>query len=198
MALRASRRLAKAVKAMQQQEEAAESDGFLPVHRAMLDFRKSKVALALYEAGGVEQFKMPIAHPTDANDPSTGYLPLHFFIFIQSRFLDADLQGKSEAADMFRWLLRLYPEAAGIKGGPSKKTPYRTAVLRKLPDYYRRLLLRAAPTLDPAELHRLNYEPRRMAMFLSFRAVTATVEAPLLVRLRGESMDLVQRVVSFL
>jgi hypothetical protein len=33
--------------------------------------------------------------------------------------------------------------------------------------------------------------------FLAFKAVTATMEVPLLVRLRGESKDLVQRVVSF-
>jgi hypothetical protein len=37
-----------------------------------------------------------------------------------------------------------------------------------------------------------------MAMFLAFRATTATIQAPLLARLRGESKDLVQRVVSFL
>ena len=102
---------------------------------------------------------------------------------------------------MFRWLLRLYPEAAGIEGGVGalhKKTPYQLAIDKKLPDYYRRLLLRAAPTLHPAELHRLNYDERRMAMFLAFRAITSTTEASLLARLRGESRDLVQRVVSFL
>jgi hypothetical protein len=102
---------------------------------------------------------------------------------------------------MFRWLLHLYPDAAGIEGGVGpafKKTPYQLAVDGKLPDYYLRLLLRAAPTLHPAELHRLNFAERRMAMFLAFRAVAATMEAPLLARLRGENKDLVQRVVSFL
>ncbi len=101
---------------------------------------------------------------------------------------------------MLRWLLRLYPEAAGIEGGmgAEKKTPYQLAVDRNLPEYYLRLLLRAAPTLDPVELHRLNFEQRRMAMFLAFRATAATMEAPLLARLRGESKDLVYRVVSFL
>ena len=102
---------------------------------------------------------------------------------------------------MFRWLLRLYPEAAGIECGVGtlhKKTPYQMAVILRLPDYYRRLLLRAAPTLHPAELHRLNYNERRMAMFLAFRATTATMDAPLIARLRGQSRDLVQRVVSFL
>jgi hypothetical protein len=102
---------------------------------------------------------------------------------------------------MFRWLLRLYPEAAGIEGGVGaahKKTPYQLAVDDELPGYYIRLLLRAAPTLNPAELHRLNYAERRMAMFLAFKAMSGTLQAPLLARLRGVDKDLVQRVVSFL
>ncbi len=83
-------------------------------------------------------------------------------------------------------------------GAAYKKTPCQIAVSNNLPDYYLRLLLRAAPTLDPAELHRLNYAGRRMAMFLAFKAISGTLQVPLLVRLRGESKDLVQRVVSFL
>jgi hypothetical protein len=82
--------------------------------------------------------------------------------------------------------------------GAHKKTPYQIAIDKKLPVYYHRLLLRAAPTHNPAELHRLNYEARRMALFLAFKATTGSMNAPLLVRLRGESKDLVQRVVSFL
>jgi hypothetical protein len=103
---------------------------------------------------------------------------------------------------MFRWLLHLYPAAAGIEGGvfaDGKKTPYLMAVNEKLPDYYLRLLLRAAPTLNPAELHRLNFAERRMAMFLAFKAVTAMLQKPfLLARLRGVHKDLVQRVITFL
>ncbi len=71
--------------------------------------------------------------------------------------------------------------------------------------YYRQLLLRAAPTLNPAELHRLNYAERRMAMFVAFKAITARLQKPflLLARLRSVNKDLVnkdlvQRVGSFL
>ncbi len=173
------------------------SSGSLPVH----GMQNYNTALALYEAGGIEQFKTPFAHPTDATHSLNGYLPLHFFLSFQSNSPMTNSSAISETADMFRWLLRLYPEAAGIEGGMGsfKKTPYQLAVDRKLPDYFLRLLLRAAPTLNPAELHRLNYAERRMAMFLAFRAVAATMmEAPLLARLRGENKDLVQRVVSFL
>jgi hypothetical protein len=153
----------------------------------------------LHKAGGIEQFKTPIAHPTDATLWLNDFLPLHLFMFHQ--YSKLTLPATSEDADMFRWLLRLYPEAAGIEGGVGsafRKTPYQLAVRDKLPDYCLRLLLRAAPTLDPAELHRLNYEERRMAMFLAFKALSSSMEVPLLVRLRGESKDLVQRVVSFL
>jgi hypothetical protein len=102
---------------------------------------------------------------------------------------------------MFSWLLRLHPEAAGIEGGVGagyKKTPYQLAVDKNLPKSFRRLLLRAAPALNPGELRRLNYEDRRMAMFLAFKSISGTLKAPLLVRLRAENKDLVQRVVSFL
>ena len=98
-------------------------------------------------------------------------------------------------------LLRSYPDAAGIEGGIGagyKKTPYQLAVDNNLPPYYLRLLLRAAPNLNPAELHRLNYAERRMAMFLAFRARTSNIDPPLLARLRFAKMDLVKHVMSFL
>ena len=177
-----------------------DDDGELPVHRATMSHRYGAM-LALYDAGGVEQFTTPIAHPTDAMHYENGYLPLH--LFISPRPLSAPLRCNpvSELADVFRLLLRLYPEAAGIEGGVGaafKKTPYQMAVDYKLSDYFLRLMLRAAPTLNPPELHRLNYEERRMAMFLAFKAIAATTDAPLVARLRGENKDLVQRVVSFL
>jgi hypothetical protein len=177
------------------------NDGEMPAHKVASSHRL-QIMPALCEAGGIEQFKMPVAHPTKANYPQNGYLPLHRFIAFQSVYRELKTNLVSEQADMFRWLLRLYPEAAGIEGGVGvdKKTPYQLAVDRDrgLPKYYLRLLLRAAPTLNPAELHRLNYAERRMAMFLAFKAMSSSVKVPLLVRLRGESKDLVQRVVSFL
>ena len=174
--------------------------GRMPVHVAAAARGGCQIMPALYEAGGVEQFKMPIAHSTNADYIFNGLLPLHLFIRRQSDSLTTGSQATAETADTFRWLLRIHPEAAGIEGGvgANKKTAYHIAVDKVLPDYYLRLLLRAAPTLNPPELHRLNYEQRRMAMFLAFKAVTATVKAPLIVRLRGESKDLVRRVVSFL
>jgi hypothetical protein len=173
--------------------------GMMPVHNTM--HYGYKTALALYEAGGIEQFKTPTAHPTNTTYELNGYLPLHFFIRHHAGHLKTDSPATSEAADMFPWLLRLYPEAAGIEGGVGayRKTPYQLAVDKDFSKYFLRLLLRAAPTLNPAELHRLNYAERRMAMFLAFKAVTARLQKPfLLARLRGVDKDLVQRVTTFL
>ena len=143
--------------------------------------------------------KTTVAHPTDDNNTWNGWLPLHFLIDVHAVSLRDSLLSDEDAC--FRLLLRMYPEAAGIEGGigaANKKTPYQLAVKKKLPPYYLRLLLRAAPDLNPAELHRLNYAERRMAMFLAFGARASATEPPLLARLRFAKMDLVKHVISFL
>jgi ankyrin repeat protein len=96
-------------------------------------------------------------------------LPLHI-LFAEGHFespLSAD-------ADMLRYLLRHYPAAATIPAGPRDENmnPYQLAVKYEYPDFVRRLLLRAAPELDPDELHRLNYEERRIALFLVHCAIS--------------------------
>ena len=152
--------------------------------------------------GGQELVRTPIILPTttDGQNSANGWLPLH--IFISSGVLKKPIccSPLSAEADFFRLLLRWYPEAAGVQSGSgaSTKTPYQLAVRRGLDPYYLRLLLRAAPTLKPAELHRLNYKERRMAMFMAFRAITAEPTPLLLARLRFENKDLVKHVVSFL
>ena len=161
-------------------------------------YRDSGATLRLLcEAGGQEAASAAVVHPTRANHISNGQLPLHWLIeYNDDTPTSAPL---SELADTFRLLLRLYPEAAGTEGGVGvayKKTPSQLAVDKDLPPYYRRLLLRAAPHVDPAELRRLNWAERRTAMFVAFAAVAA--EAPVLARLRAESKDLVKQVVSYL
>ena len=167
--------------------------GFTPSHAAIW-FKSIPAVQILCEAGGQEQVRVPVAHPTDDNNWLNGWLPLHTLI-VRNSFHNSLL---SKEADCFRMLLRWYPEAAGIKGVFYKKTPYQLAVDYDLPPYYLRLLLRAAPNHNPAELHRLNYDERRMAMFLAFRARTSNIDPPFLARLRFEKMDLVKHVVSFL
>ena len=174
--------------------------GMLPIH-VLTTTKNVKVIPALYEAGGIEQFQTPIAHPTNTANISNGYLPLHSFIMYQLTYFGPLPSATSEAVDMLRCLLRLFPEAASIEGGlrAYKKTSYRMAVDRSLPSHIRRLLLRAAPALNPTELRRLNYEQRRMAMFLALKAITAKHHAPfLMARLREDNKDLIRLVVSFL
>ena len=174
-----------------------EDDGVIPLH-AVIWLKNIPAMQILCEAGGQEQVRVPVAHPTNDNFGFNGWLPLHYVINWNAESLRDSLLSKE--ADCFRLLLRSYPEAAGIEGGvgADKMTPYQLAVDKKLPPYYHRLLLRAAPNLNPAELHRLNYAERRMAMFLAFKALTRNIEPLLLARLRFEKKDLVKHVISFL
>jgi hypothetical protein len=148
----------------------------------------------LCDAGGTELVRTPVIHPTC---PFSGWLPLHFFVWSGQLHSASPL---SDWADFFRFILSWYPEAAGIEAGNGtcKKTPYQLAVDRKVDPYFLRLLLRAAPDLNPAELHRLHWTERRMAMFMAFRAITTEPTPLLLARLRFENKDLVKHVVSFL
>ena len=154
------------------------------------------VVQVLCEAGGREAVSAAVQHPTDPRYYLNGWLPLHNFVTSYADTLKK--QPLSEAADAFRLLLRLYPEAAGIEGGVGdwKTTPYQLAVEHNVPAYYRRLLLQASPNLDPAELRRLNGAERRLAMFVAFAAVSKS--RLLLARLRVANKDLVKHVVSFL
>ena len=129
-----------------------------------------------------------------------GWLPLHMFIGSYNDQLRSCLPF-SEAADCLRTLLHWYPEAVGIEAGVGadyRKTPYQSAIDYNVDPYCLRMLLHAVPDLNPADLHRLNYAERRMAMFLAFKAVSTNDDRLLLPRLRFANKDLLKRVISFL
>ena len=172
-----------------------DDEGDTPLHAAICS-RNISAAQILCEAGGQEQVRVPVAHPSEANFIYNGWLPLHFLINWNSEALRNSLFSKE--ADCFRKLLRSYPEAVVIESGTDEITPYQLAIDKRLPPYYLRLLLRAAPDLNPAELHRLNYAERRMATFLAFTAVTSQKKPVVLKRLCSENKDLVKHVISFL
>ena len=196
--------------------QRSDNDGFTPLHYKII-YRDFPAVQILCEAGGQEQVRLPVGHATRANSPYNDWLPLHYLIHWNAESLRNSLFSKE--ADYFRMLLRWYPEAVGMEGGVFdadvdeeedddededeefsvyRKTPYQLAVYKNLPHYYLRLLLRAAPDLNPAELHRLNYAERRMAMFLAFKAVTSQKKPVVLKRLCFENKDLVKHVMSFL
>jgi hypothetical protein len=176
--------------------------GWTPMHLFMCCFPSIylSVGFKILMTAGVDSLKVQTAHPSSPDEPMNGYTPLHVLIGERAAALEVSLL--SETADVFRSLLRLYPAAAsvvGISGDGRNTTAYALAREKNIPEYYIRLLLRVAPHLNPPYLRRLNYAERRMAMFLAFKAIPATVEdLPLLLRLRAENTDLVARVVSFL
>jgi ankyrin repeat protein len=156
-------------------------DGLLPLHFA-----------AQYGSLEILQFlicKYPEAAAASA--PEDSGLPLHCF-----------LRGEdpSWCIEMLRELLRCYPMAAG-KENSKGITPYQIAVKEGMSTLIRRLLLRADPTIDPAELRRLNYEERRMAMFLVFSAIPKDITDSFVVRLRrlkNKDQSLLRLIVAFL
>jgi len=103
----------------------------------------------------------------------------------------------SKGADCLRLLISLYPEAAGIDNH-NGKSPYEYARHNGECPYMLRLLLRAAPTINPDEFHRLNYMERRQAMFLAFRAIVSSSEVSIWRKLKIEDENLLRYVVSFL
>ena len=99
--------------------------------------------------------------------------------------------------DIVLYLLRLYPEAANIKNGHGE-TPYDIAKKLHLEPYYLRLLLKTVPSQDENEYHRLNWEARRLGMFLAYRAITKIRKSTIFAELRFENKDLLRCVISFL
>jgi hypothetical protein len=64
--------------------------------------------------------------------------------------------------------------------------------------YFLHLLLIADPTVDPVQRHNLNYAARREGMFLTFRALSPTVEPTIWAKLCFEDRDLLRRVITYL
>jgi hypothetical protein len=125
-------------------------------------------------------------------------LPLHLLVFkiVRDNPREAHLSEVSYLPTL-RLFLRLYPEAAGMKDADKGETPYGVAKRKGGSPLLRRLLLQASPQQDLDEYHRLNWEERKMAMFLGLKAVSAK-EPMILAKLRFQNKDLLRRVVSFL
>ncbi len=150
------------------------------------------VVRLLCEAGGRKLVQMKVQSRPGRNS-SQGSLALHIFMSNDSLALDSPV---SDLADCFRLLLRLYPEVTargwgklGLYGGGHTDR------------YFRRLLYRTAPVLPPRLVDPFrdgNWKPRKMAMFLAYKARTANVEPTVFSRLRFEDQTLLRHVVSFL
>ena len=103
---------------------------------------------ALCETDGHLVASTPVVHPTDAEYPRNGWLPLHMFIDeFQHPPQRAD-QGLVPWEDALRTLLRVYPDAAGDVVGTMREFSPLGVKFMKLPPPFRRLVLDAARRLD--------------------------------------------------
>ena len=123
--------------------------------------------------------------------------PLH--VLIRRQTLDNEL---SQASDCFRLLLRLHPLSAAqqdLRG----LVPYIHAAAKGLKPYFLRCILQAERTvsrLRELTLFRLNYEARRMLLFLVYKAVGVGREKKptLWTKLKTCTRDLLILVASYL
>jgi hypothetical protein len=120
-------------------------------------------------------------------------LPLHYHLIYG---ISPFFSNVSNRADCFRYLLGLYPAAAGIKDGRNR-SPYDYAV-GYLDVYFVRLLLNADHAIEPEGRRHLNYAARREAMFLAFRALSSNYNPSIWVKLRYESRDSLVHTISYL
>jgi ankyrin repeat protein len=120
-----------------------------------------------------------------------GRLPLHVFMQVHQ-----DLVGESSSeVDCLRFLLKHYPEAVNIEDASGETSLSLCPQFNKV---FRRLLLRQQPSLYVDEFRALNYENRRMAMFLAFVAINADGFPNIFLKLRAFNGDALRVVMSFL
>jgi hypothetical protein len=84
----------------------------------------------------------------------------------------------SAQSDIFRLILRLYPAAVGVRDNQDRNA-YDLAVLDGANDnidvYFVRMILNTDRTIAPERRLDLNFEARREALFLSYRALSSNI-----------------------
>jgi hypothetical protein len=130
--------------------------------------------------------------------PSTGNLPLHRLLFCQSpRNHVVGIDYLSSLARCVRLLVQLYPESVAVKN-LVEKSPYDICVQNNHDLSIQRILLRAYPQVDYQRYCDLNYEARRMALFLSLMAFSFDRRPNIFRQLFCSNQDLLAHVCSFL
>jgi hypothetical protein len=133
-----------------------DDNGWLPLHSASVfaSFATLRAVYAIY--------------PKAVEVPNkNGDLPLHLLLDNARRSLN---NTTSDDVRTLQFLLKQYPAAVGIYNA-AKERPYDICYRRGWNSHIRRLLLRAYPECNPAELRELNYAARREALFLAFSAI---------------------------
>ena len=167
------------------------SNGYLPLHEYLHTYAEPSLYLVTL---------MCSSYPEVVKTSTKRIKNIPFYLLFRRPDISEPV---SQRANIFRLLLKLYPAAANIKNEYGN-TPYTLAVDRHLDTYFIRLLLRADPLINPQELHRLNYQERRMALFISSgtaiygpNEVKAT-NAKIWKTLWTENRDMLKEVISFL
>ena len=173
----------------EQNRQYNEINGLLPLHYYLETQNPDLNIVTLMSSSYPEVVKMPTEKGRN--------LPLHLLL------QRANFEPISKRADIFRLFLRLYPASANIRNN-NGTTPYDLAVNQDRNTYFIRLLLRADPSISPQELHRLNYQERRMALFISSGVVIfnpnkrKSVNAKIWKLLRTSNTEVLREVISFL
>jgi hypothetical protein len=100
-------------------------------------------------------------------------LPLHEIMTAIKR--DAQCTPTGEKADKLRLLLKYYPVAVRSSSISSCLPLFDKWETHKHSNYFTRILLRAAPEMEPVELRELNYQARRGALYLLFSTSVLTI-----------------------
>jgi hypothetical protein len=122
-----------------------------------------------------------------------GMLPLHLMLVNNDVSSSVSLE-----SDIIRYFLRLYPAAVGIRDSRDRNAYDLVRHLHRELFYFIRILLNADRTIEPEIRLKLNYQARRDALFLSFRALSTDRKPMIWVKLRHESRDLLRHTMSYL
>jgi hypothetical protein len=169
-------------------------NGALPLHSMLAElssFRLNLVAIrSVYSA-------CPAAIKTEDNK---GRLPLHYLLASSERG-DYTLRHSMSAGDAtsgfancLRFVLKEYPDAV-------KFIQWSTST-DNWAEYVKRIILRIRPALSPRQFRRLNWQHRRMFIWLAYGTVSTNGQVHFILNLRNLAtngpFDMMREIVSYL
>lgn len=145
------------------------------------------------EGDNVEILKMlDVAMPNLIAVPDKeGKLALHLFADVHQELIHEN----DREADCLRYLLKRYPQAVSI-ADIAGNMPLDLVNAENV--FVRRMLLLVDPSQSPAELRRINYAARRMAIFLAFAAINADGIPNVFYNARSKDTHLLKEILSYL
>jgi len=162
--------------------EVVTPSGQLPLHIAAL-----KTICSIFQP-------LILAYPKAIISPDIyGHLPIHLLLMNRTA-INCNLE---DSMEFLRHMIHHYPQCVGIYDTYGH-TAYSLAVNYHYPDIVKRLLLRAMPWLGPQVLSDLNYNARRLAMFLGYCSITEEGQQSIWHLLRERDLTIFKHAVSYL